>query len=154
MIQPTIDYAITVWGHTTAANIGKVQRIQNYAARILTGNFDYVNCRGIDIVKTLGWMNVLERRKYFDCILMFKCLHGLAPDYLVNQVSLIRDISARDNPRYHPMTVHVPFPRLEMFRNTFLYNGASLWNELPNDLKDSQTVVSFKKKLKYLIRHS
>ena len=43
IIQPKIDYAISVWGYTTAHNINKVQRLQNRAARILTGNFDYVN---------------------------------------------------------------------------------------------------------------
>ena len=48
IIQPKIDYAISIWGYTTAHNINKVQRLQNRAARILTGNYDYVNTRGID----------------------------------------------------------------------------------------------------------
>ena len=56
IIQPKIDYAISIWGYTTAHNINKVQRLQNRAARILTGNFDYVNTRGIDLVKNLGLM--------------------------------------------------------------------------------------------------
>ena len=43
IIQPKIDYAISIWGYTTAHNINKVQRLQNRAARILTGNYDYVN---------------------------------------------------------------------------------------------------------------
>ena len=62
IIQPKIDYAISIWGYATAHNINKVQRLQNRAARILTGNFDYVNTRGIDLVKTLGLMNVSQRR--------------------------------------------------------------------------------------------
>ena len=45
IIQPKIDYAISVWGYTTAHNSNKVQRLQNRAARILTGNLDYVNTR-------------------------------------------------------------------------------------------------------------
>ena len=28
------------------------ERLQNRAARIITGNFDYINVRGIDTVKT------------------------------------------------------------------------------------------------------
>ena len=71
IIQPKIDYAIAVWGYTTAHNINKVQRLQNRAARILTGNYDYVNPRGIYLVKTLGLMNVSQRRDYFMIILMF-----------------------------------------------------------------------------------
>ena len=38
IIQAKIDYAISIWGYTTAHNINKVQRLQNRAARILTGN--------------------------------------------------------------------------------------------------------------------
>ena len=43
IIQPKIDYTISVWGYTTAHNINTVQWLQNRAASILTGNFDYVN---------------------------------------------------------------------------------------------------------------
>ena len=41
IIQPKIDFAISIWGYTTAHNINKVQRLQNRAARILMGNYDY-----------------------------------------------------------------------------------------------------------------
>ena len=65
IIQPKIDYAISIWGYMTAHNINKVQQLQNRAARILTaGNYDYVNTRGIDLVKTLWLMNVSQRRDY------------------------------------------------------------------------------------------
>ena len=47
IIQPKIDYAISIWGYTTAHSINKVQRLQNRAARILMGNVDYVNTRVI-----------------------------------------------------------------------------------------------------------
>ena len=65
VIQPAFDYAISIWGNTTLTNLSKVQRIQNRAARILTGNFDYVNYRGVDIVHALGWMDVGQRCSYF-----------------------------------------------------------------------------------------
>ena len=85
-IQPCFDYGITVWGNTTAYNLAKVQHIQNYAARVITGNFDYINNRGIDLVRSLGWMAIKQIFLCFQSILMFKCVHGLAPDYLVNEV--------------------------------------------------------------------
>ena len=82
IVQPQVDYAITMWGFTSQLNISKVQRLQNRAARIITGNFDYVHIRGIAIVKQLKWMNVIERRDYFMALSVFKCLHGMAPLYL------------------------------------------------------------------------
>ena len=38
------------WGYRTAHNTNKVQQLQNRAARILTGKYDYVNTRGIDLM--------------------------------------------------------------------------------------------------------
>ena len=43
IIQPRLDYAITLWGFTSQLNLSRVQRLQNRAARIITGNFDYIN---------------------------------------------------------------------------------------------------------------
>ena len=88
MIQPKIDYAISIWGYTSRQNLNKIQRLQNRAARIITGNRDYVNTRGIELVKTLKWMCVSQRRYYFMLLLMFKSIHGLAPDYLCDVVGL------------------------------------------------------------------
>ena len=72
IIQPRLDYAITLWGFTSQLYLSRVQRLQNRAARIITGNFDYINVRGIDIVKRLQWMNVIERRDYFVALTVFK----------------------------------------------------------------------------------
>ena len=70
IIQPKIDYAITLWGYTCQQNLHKIQRLQNRAARIVSGNYDYViNTRGIELVKSLQWMNVHQRRDYFMSIL-------------------------------------------------------------------------------------
>ena len=81
---------------------------------------------------------------------MYKCIHGLAPEYLKNETVLQRDIMTTNNRRHH-MNVYVPFPRKEMFRNKFSYVGAKNWNDLPGDIKDCKTLNTFKIKLKKLI---
>ena len=80
-IQPKIDYCITVWGFTTESNLNRIQRIQNHAVRIILNNFDYVNTRGIDLVRQLGLFDIRSRRDYFTQIFMFKAIHGLTPHY-------------------------------------------------------------------------
>ena len=147
IIQPTIDYAITVWGHTTMTNINKIQRLQNLSARIIVDNFDYINVRGVDLVKELKWMNVSERIKYFEQLLMFKCIHGMAPDYLCDQVTMeidIRNVVTRS----HDMNMHVPFPKNEFARKSVFYSGAKNWNSLSGDNKDTASIDCFKRKLK------
>ena len=101
-----------------------MQRLQNRAARIITGNFDYVHVRGIDIVKQLKWTNVIERRDYFMALSVFKCLHGMAPMYLsdcitMNDEVVIRDTRASTSTNIL-MTPHAP---LDIFKNSFSYKG-------------------------------
>ena len=45
-IQPCINYAISVWGSCSEQNKVLISRLQHRAARIVTGNFDYINVRG------------------------------------------------------------------------------------------------------------
>ena len=47
-----------------------IQRLQNRAARIVTGNYDYVSTRGTELVKRLKWMCVTQRRDYFIIIII------------------------------------------------------------------------------------
>ena len=148
IIQPKIDYAISIWGYTTAHNINKVQRLQNRAARILTGNFDYVNTRGIDLVKNLGLMNVIQRRDYFMLIMMFKSIHGLVPDYICDQITMQRDITVRTTRSTVNNNVHVPHILLECCKNAFAYRGPVLWNALPENIKKCETLNCFKKCVK------
>jgi len=75
-IQPTIDYAITVWGNAPQYQIQSIQRLQNFAGRVLANDFDYINSRGLDILKSLRIMNVKQRFAYFSLVQMFKCIHG------------------------------------------------------------------------------
>ena len=92
-IQSKLEYGLTIWGCTTDTNLGKIQRIQSLAARIISGNFDYINSRGVDIVRSLHLKTVKERQDYFLCVLMFKCIQGLALNYLCNDVTMYMLIS-------------------------------------------------------------
>ena len=42
IIEPTFDYAITICGYTCDNNLHNIKRLQNIAARIVTGSYDYV----------------------------------------------------------------------------------------------------------------
>ena len=52
--------------------------------------------KGGDIVRSLHLQTVKERRDYFLCVLMFKCIHGLAANYFCNDVAMYVDIHGYD----------------------------------------------------------
>ena len=77
-IKPRLYYGITLYGCSTQKNIHLVQRVQNHTAKLITANFDYINCRGLDLVNSLYLYTIRDRRNYFLTSLMFIAIHGIA----------------------------------------------------------------------------
>ena len=68
-------------------------------------------------------MNVTERLDYFECLLVFKCIHGMAPGYLTNNITMDIEIRKNVNTRTHDMNVHIPFPNSETVKKSLYYSG-------------------------------
>ena len=129
--QSKFDYGISLWGCTTQSNINKIQRMQNRVARIITGCYDFINTRGLDLVDELNLQNITERRNHFLCNLMLKSIHGLAPTYLSDSIVMQADINEYDTRGAQNRNVYQPRPRIEKYKNSFLYMAGELWNALP-----------------------
>ena len=143
-VQSKIDYGLSIWGCTTEVNLNRAQRIQNLLARIICNNFDYIHSRGIDLVRSLKLQNIQERRDYFLCVLMFKCIHGLAPHYLSNDVTMHVDIHGYDTRSAENMDLYIPRCAKEIYKRSFLYKRSSLWNKLPPWVKEYTSLNDFK----------
>ena len=59
------------------SNLNKLQHVQSYAARIIIGNFDYMNTLSIDLLPSLRWSFVEDR-----CDLVHKIYHPTIQMYL------------------------------------------------------------------------
>ena len=123
-----------------------MQRLQNRAARIITGDFDYVHVRGIDIVNNLKWMNVIQRRDYFVALSVFKCIHGMSPSYLSDCMTMYDEIAVRDTRESTSSNlVTVPHALLALFGNYFAYRGPAI---LPEHIRKCNNLHTFKKALR------
>ena len=91
IIQPHLDYCISIWGTCSRGNILTPQKIQNRAARIVTCNYDY-SISSRSIIKDLGWMNIDQRHFYFTSILMHKSLNSLTSDTISNRFTKCEQI--------------------------------------------------------------
>ena len=147
-IQPKIDYAITVWGYSNESNMDKIQRMQNRAVRAIYNNYDYVNVRGIELVFIMNVMNVRQRRDYFMSLLVFKCLHGLAPEYLCNEIINAIEVSERVGRNVNENDLYVPNVNINCTQNAFSYRGPVIWNNLDEKMKECTNIDDFKSKAK------
>ena len=107
-MQSKIDYGLSIWGCTREANLDRIQRIQNLLASIMCNNFDFINFRGIEMVRTLRLQTIRERRDYFPCILMFKVsmallliIHVLMSLCMLTKMDIIQEVPKTWNYIYH-----------------------------------------------------
>ena len=64
LIQTHFDYCLTVWGRCANKYLSILQRLQNRAARAVTGNFDF-NISPRILIANLKWMSIEIRYIYF-----------------------------------------------------------------------------------------
>ena len=150
-VQPVIDYALSIWGHTTASNIVRVQRLQNRAARIVANNFNY-EVSSSQIVHQLQWQNVSERRDLLTGIIMYKCTTGNAPNYLTDHFVYASDVHDHHTRQVSAEALHVPFAHTQYYQRSLAVAGPTLWNALPEHIRHSQSLPTFKYQYKrYLL---
>ena len=125
--------------------IAKMQRIQNVAARILTGTGRREHIT--PVLKSLHWLPVEQRIKFKVLVVIYKAIHKKAPVYLnklVHRYVPTRQLRSSDSD-----LLVVPFTRSTVVQNrAFDVAGASLWNELDLHIRRSPSLDIFKSKLK------
>ena len=149
-----LDYCSSVWGNCCKSYKSGLVRLQKRAARFITGNFDFISSHGLELMKKLSWQSLEQRRDYFLATLMFKCIHGNAPDRLCNEIEMVFDRHGVITPNANSLKVTVPKPNLECFKRSFKYSGAQVWNSLPDNLHNASSVNNFKLLYKTKYFHS
>ena len=148
MILPIIDYGDVLYPIIPQCQNQRLEHIQRQAALICTKA--YQRTPTVLLLNELGWESLKVRRKYHTLIIMYKVLHGNAPEYLLSLCPPSRSSSVTYNLRNNNDIL--PFYcKYSVFRNSFYPATVKLWNELGDNLKNSQTVTSFKKELKNIM---
>ena len=78
---------------------------------------------------------------------MFKAIHGIAPTYLLDCIVMNFDVNGYDI-RGSDKELYLPTLHKDMYRNSFMYMGGKLWNDLPEFVQHSMSIESFKQNYK------
>ena len=129
------------WAHF----LDKLQRVQNAAARLLCGigKYDHISAT----LKSLHWLPVKQRIEFKISVLVYKCLNGLAPQYLCKLLHFYakdRDLHSADD----KTLLEMPQSRTKFGERAFCYYAPKIWNSLPKEMRSSKSIDTFKKKVK------
>ena len=91
-----------------------------------------------------------QRVRFKLALIVFKCLHGLAPSYLTEICVHVSSVAGRRPLRSaDTRTLYVPRTRTDIGARNFGVAGPRVWNSLPPELRMLNcTVCSFAAKLK------
>ena len=92
ILQPHIDYCLTVWGYAPDYQIKRVQRLQNKIFILIVGDYSWETSPRT-ILQFFNIPNVIQRRDYFNGVQVFKCLHGLSPNYMSDMLHSTSDFN-------------------------------------------------------------
>jgi hypothetical protein len=143
LIQPDIDYCISIWGNCAATYLNKIQSLQNRAVRILCNVYDW-NVSSSALLSRLSLMSVPIRRDYFIGILMFKTVNGFGLEYLLPELTYVNQYH-NYNTRAASNNLIIPNkPNCELYKTSMHYKGIQLWNKLPVSMKNLEDITQFK----------
>ena len=133
-------YCSSVWAGATKKNIERLQKVQNFAARIVTGTrkFEHIT----PYLKDLRWLPVAMQLEVRDTIMTYKSLNGLTLRNFFTTRSEIYEGNTRNKDK-----LHVPLCRTTTGQRSFKYRGTSLWNSLPKEIRNISSLDSFKKQI-------
>jgi exonuclease III len=144
VVQPIFDYTDAVWSELPAGCSQSLQKLQNRAARIILQRESSRNTFDI-----LNWVDLSTRRQIHKCVLVFKCLNNLVPEYLSGYFVKNSNIHSYNTRRKDDL--HLPKPNLSLGKRSFIYSGSLLYNNLPDRIKKAGTLSNFKSLIQ---RHS
>ena len=136
-------YCSTVWSNTSTENFRKLQLVQNYACRIVSGlkKYDHIS----EILKRLKCLNVKEKVLFNDLVMVYTCMNNLTPDYLRKRFQHHSEIDQRDTRQKSDLSF--PNCRLATGQRAFAFRGAKILNSLPKFIRDTESLSGFKKRI-------
>ena len=127
LVISRINYCLTVYGNGTQKNFDRLQKILNFAARVIFGRrkFDHVS----DLRDRLGWLSPKSMSDYLTLTIAQKVIKHEEPENLA--ALFVPNQNFRDRHTRQDHLLHLPRPRLETGKRRFEYRAAALLNSLP-----------------------
>ena len=143
LVLSLINYGMTVWGTTNKTQLKRVQKIQNFSAKVAVGGrskYDHAS----PILDELRWLQIRKKCEYEQCVFMFNILTKKYPSWLVNFPS-VSDVN-QTNTRQQSL-LYTRRTNTDNGQRSISVRGPRVWNALPSCMKNIGNVSTFKRRL-------
>ena len=146
IVSAKIDYCNSLLYGASAKNIQKLQRVQNTLARVVSGvkRRDHIK----PVLRDLHWLPVQQRIEYKVALITYKVLNSGQPHYLH---SLMKEYKPARQLRSEGQRLLAKPCGLTsaLASRSFTCSTETVWNSLPEVVRKTEHLQTFKKKLKH-----
>ena len=139
LVRSNLEYCCTVWNPHQKSLVKRVEMIQRRAARFVTNR--YHNTSSVtDMLTSLQWESLQDRRQKLQLTLMYKIIHQL--------VAVDKDTyltPGRVMPRSSHNSIFRPYSTsTDSYKFSFFPRCIPVWNSLPANVAKAHSLASFK----------
>ena len=144
LILPLIEYADVIFPNITVELSDKLERIQNACIRFICNlrKYDHIT----ESRKQLSFLKLSSRRKIHSLILLHRVLQSDNPSYLRSKFSYLSDHGLPTRSQDSLLLAITPH-NTNFYDRSYVISTSRLWNQLPQEIRVTQSRKTFKKKL-------
>ena len=146
LVLSRLDYCNSLLAGCPKYLLNKLQKIQNYAARLIFRSPKSAHIT--PVLHSLHWLPIERRINYKLSLLSYKFMNDSSPTYfngILNSYSPSRQLRSSTDTHL----LKIPSYRTKSYgHRTFSLQAASVWNGLPYSVRHSASLLSFKSSLK------
>ena len=133
LVYPYINYCIMIWGGTCTSHIKQFETLQKRCIRTITGSTFLAHTS--PLFKKLKILKIRDVYNLKLALRAYKIRSTLEAQYSRTHTH---------NTRHHSLLLP-HFERLTTTQNSLHYRIPTLWNTIPIEIKNSQTITQFKR---------
>ena len=131
MALSIISYCSKIWDSTNKTQLQRIQKLQNFAARIALDNVKKYD-RITPHINKLNWLKIENKYAFDICLYVFKILNKHLPSWLLTLPLVMEYNNRRTRQQYD---LYIPSTRTIMGDRKMSVRGPRLWNNLPEEVK-------------------
>ena len=140
LIFPHLFYCHTVWGGVSHNKMNSITVAQKRVIRTISFKRKFHHTS--PCFKKLSILKLIDVTKYCFALFVYKSLNNHAPNNFF-QYSTNGRYDLRNN-----NLLRIPLVMSTQSQTSIIYRGAKIWNDTPSNIKDKNSIYSFKRSLK------
>ena len=141
-IKTHFDYCSIVWGNSANNNINKINKLQRRACKLILGK-EYTSLEEArNRLKILSFDESVFLQKAKT---MYKIANTIAPKYLIDLFQIRNTYANSTTSNLRSVSIRnfiIPRPNINLFKNSISYSGTIIWNSIPLEIKNADSINS------------